>query len=103
MQNVSIRSEWVLFVYPNEGKTSVYYQIQALKVQLPSVVIKVCSYKHSFGLCIYSDHYSDLIVPGSFNSSSYHPLFWVQLLFQVNCHVNVSHLGRPWSYIGGLL
>ena len=42
LQNLSIRSESVLYVYPIESnKTSVYYSMQFLKVHLPNVVIKV--------------------------------------------------------------
>ena len=44
VQNISIRSTWVLYVYPEEGKTSLYYAMQLLKVQLPNVVIKVRYY-----------------------------------------------------------
>lgn len=40
-QNVSVKSRWVLYIYPNEGKGSVYYAMQTLKVQLPNVVVKV--------------------------------------------------------------
>ena len=40
-QNVSVRSQSILFIYPDEGKTSVYYAMQSLKVQLPNVVVKV--------------------------------------------------------------
>ena len=42
MQNLSIRSESVVYVYPIESsKTSLYYSMQFLKVHLPNVVIKV--------------------------------------------------------------
>ena len=45
VQNVSISDSnpWVLFVWPEEGKTSLYYAMQMLKVQLPNVVVKVGS------------------------------------------------------------
>ena len=42
VQNLSVRSESVLYVYPVESaKTSVYYSMQFLKVHLPNVVVKV--------------------------------------------------------------
>lgn len=42
LQDIAIRSESVLYVYPVEtAKTSVYYAMQFLKVHLPNVVIKV--------------------------------------------------------------
>jgi len=42
LQNISIRSSWVLFVYPPESqKSSLYYVMQSLKAQLPNVVVKV--------------------------------------------------------------
>ena len=49
-QNVSVKSQAVLFVFPDEGKTSVYYAMQALKVQLPRVVVKV-SKRSMYGCC----------------------------------------------------
>ncbi|XP_064391551.1 DNA-directed RNA polymerase III subunit RPC1-like isoform X2 [Halichondria panicea] len=40
-KHVSIRSRAVMYVYPPESnKTSLYYSLQALKLQLPSVVVK---------------------------------------------------------------
>ena len=44
VQNLSVRSESVLYVYPVESaKTSVYYSMQFLKVHLPNVVVKVAA------------------------------------------------------------
>lgn len=46
LQDIAIRSDSVLYVYPVEtAKTSVYYAMQFLKVHLPNVVIKVLSYQ----------------------------------------------------------
>lgn len=40
-QNISVKNAAVLFIIPSDGKTSVYYAMQTLKVQLPHVVVKV--------------------------------------------------------------
>lgn len=40
-KDISVRSDWVLFIYPPESqKSSLYYVMQALKTQLPNVVVK---------------------------------------------------------------
>lgn len=39
--DISVRSEWVLYIHPPEGgKSSLYYTLQSLKATLPNVVVK---------------------------------------------------------------
>jgi len=57
-QNISVKSQAVLFVFPDDGKTSVYHAMQALKVQLPHVVVKVRMMNVCMCKCVVQDIHS---------------------------------------------